>query len=89
MPSPGSVYGSQLLSLDVSATSAGGGVGGSAAGSSSGGLVGIANSTANGSDAEADSGSSFFQGLDIKTEPGLHSPSCKETSKSSGFILQL
>ncbi|XP_037721998.1 mediator of RNA polymerase II transcription subunit 13 isoform X3 [Drosophila subpulchrella] len=84
MPSPGSVYGSQLLSLDVSATSAGGGVGGSAAGSSSGGLVGIANSTANGSDAEADSGSSFFQGLDIKTEPGLHSPSCKETSKSSG-----
>ncbi|XP_016984496.2 mediator of RNA polymerase II transcription subunit 13 isoform X1 [Drosophila rhopaloa] len=84
MPSPGSVYGSQLLSLDVSATSAGGGVGGSATGGSSGGLVGIANSTANGSDAETESGSSFFQGLDIKTEPGLHSPTCKETSKSSG-----
>ncbi|XP_043649004.1 mediator of RNA polymerase II transcription subunit 13 isoform X1 [Drosophila teissieri] len=83
MPSPGSVYGSQLLSLDESAGSAGGGGGGQAAGSSGGGLVGIANSTASGSDVEAD-GSSFFQGLNIKTEPGLHSPSCKETSKSSG-----
>ncbi|XP_034659492.1 mediator of RNA polymerase II transcription subunit 13 isoform X2 [Drosophila subobscura] len=83
MPSPGAVYGSQLLSLDVQAA-ASGGAGGGATGSSSGGLVGIANSsTANGSDAEAE-GSSFFHGLDIKTEPGLHSPSCKETKSSSG-----
>ncbi|KAH8245996.1 hypothetical protein KR026_006690 [Drosophila bipectinata] len=79
MPSPGSVYGSQLLSLDVQSNSAGGGAG-SGTGGSSGGLVGIANSNANGSDAENESGNSFFQGLDIKTEPGLHSP----TKTSSG-----
>ncbi|KPU78214.1 uncharacterized protein Dana_GF10192, isoform B [Drosophila ananassae] len=81
MPSPGSVYGSQLLSLDVqSNATGGGGAGTGGSGGTSGGLVGIANSNANGSDAENESGNSFFQGLDIKTEPGLHSP----TKTSSG-----
>ncbi|EDW79310.2 uncharacterized protein Dwil_GK13446 [Drosophila willistoni] len=83
MPSPGSVYGSQLLSLDLQAAVGGGSGISGGSGTSNDGLVGIVNSSGAGGDEPDNGNNNYFQGLDIKTEPGLLSPSCRETKSSN------
>ncbi|XP_017842735.2 LOW QUALITY PROTEIN: mediator of RNA polymerase II transcription subunit 13 [Drosophila busckii] len=88
MPSPGSVYGS-LLAIDGNSNAlqttqnagAGSGLVGIASVGFGSGAAAVSNDETD--QAERNSGSGgFFSGLDIKTEPGLHSP-CKESKSQS------
>ncbi|XP_050333363.1 mediator of RNA polymerase II transcription subunit 13 [Bactrocera neohumeralis] len=95
MPSPGSIYGSQLLSIDASLNSLTSSAmnAASASGSSSGGLVGIAAHCGNltnikeenvGSDGNGNGGG-YFRGLDIQTTDALQGTAspCKDGKSSA------